>query len=106
MRAGVPSGSAPARSRIPGGNLSLRRRFAVPLALIALLAGGGLLLLAQPHAQARHLRWKGLNKIQRRIISQSLANYIGAPRAHPAKAKAHAAYVPGNPDGGGGADGA
>ncbi|MBV9193068.1 MAG: exo-alpha-sialidase [Solirubrobacterales bacterium] len=79
----------------------LKRR--VTLALVfAGLIGGGFLLLTRSHAQARNtINYARLNKIQKRIISETLASALGAasPGVGPT-------IVPGGNDNGGGADGA
>src|SRR5947209_336841 len=75
----------------------LRRRIVVALTLAGLLGLAGVLLM-QPHARASgRLSYASLNKIQRRIISQTLASALG-PRSAPNAAPSS--------DQGGGPDGA
>ncbi|MGB9182493.1 MAG: hypothetical protein WCB67_00375 [Solirubrobacteraceae bacterium] len=77
--------------------MPLKRRLILPLAGAAVLGALGVLLLAQSHARASSpMNYSHLNKIQKRIISQTLASAL-------APAPSNAAPIN---DQGGGPDGA
>lgn len=77
--------------------MPLKRRLILPLACAAVLGALGVLLLAQSHASASSpMNYSHLNKIQKRIISQTLASALGP-------APSNAAQIN---DQGGGPDGA
>jgi hypothetical protein len=76
--------------------MSYRRRVGLPLACVGVLAAAGLLvLLLGSHARASgNMNYAHLNKIQRRIISQTLANAIA-----PSSTKMSGNDDTGGPDG-------
>src|SRR5947209_11451890 len=84
-----------------GSAMSIRRRFIAVPVVLGLFALAGVLLLQQSGAQAgAHLSYSKLNKIQRRLISSSLASALMPKRS---KTGARAAGI--GPDDGPGADG-
>ena len=82
--------------------MSSKLRWALPMAGLGAL-GALCLLLLQPYASARahHMNYAHLNKIQKRLISETLASALG-PRS--SGVRPH--IVPPVPDDGGGPDGA
>jgi len=57
--------------------MTSKLRFALPMACIGVV-GAACFLLLQSHASARvHMNYSHLNKIQKRIISETLASAIG-----------------------------
>jgi len=81
--------------------MSSKLRLALPMACIGVLAAACFLLL-QSHASARvHMDYAHLNKIQKRIISETLASALG-----PQTTQARAHLVGPNSTGGTGVDGA
>src|SRR6201986_874418 len=83
--------------------MSLKLRLGIALLVAGALSVAGLLLLQSPHAAARskRLSYSHLTKIQKRIVSQTLASALG-PRSSARRLK----FVPGGDDEGGGPDGA
>jgi hypothetical protein len=83
--------------------MSSKRRIALPLACAGVLGAICVLLLTQSPASARRgLSYGGLNKIQRRILSQDLASALESRSSSSGQARAALA----NSDEGGGPDGA
>ena len=82
--------------------MTFRLRYALPLVCAGIL-GAVFLMAMQSHAHAsnRQLSFSRLNKIQKRIISETLASAIGAPAS---SSSGHFAPIGG--DDGGGPDGA
>ena len=57
--------------------MSSKLRWALPMALVGVV-GAACFLLWQSHASARvHMNYAHLNKIQKRIISETLASALG-----------------------------
>lgn len=78
--------------------MTSKLRLALPMACIGVLGAVCFLLFFQSHANARvHMNYAHLNKIQKRIISETLANFI-APQS--TSARSHI-VVPNDNDGGG-----
>jgi hypothetical protein len=73
--------------------MPLKRRFALPLACAGVLGAVCLMLLSQSHASATsRMNYAHLNKIQKRIISETLASALGPQSLR---------TLPPNDDGGG-----
>ncbi len=84
----------------------LKRRLGITLACAGVLVAAGL-LLTQSHAQAtKAFNYSHLNKIQRRIISQTLASELAPIPAQRSNGNVQHNFVPGGDEVGGGADGA
>jgi hypothetical protein len=83
--------------------MSSKLRLALPMAFIGVL-GAACFLLLQPHASASvHMNYSRLNKIQRRLVSETLASALG-PRS--TGLRPHVTGPIGDDDNGGGPDGA
>ena len=81
--------------------MSSKLGWALPMALVGVV-GAACLLLWQSHASARvHMNYAHLNKIQKRIISETLASALG-PQSTESRARVAKAI----PTGGSGVDGA
>ena len=83
------------------------RRVALPLALAGVIGAVCVLVLAQSPASARRpLSYGRLNKIQRRIISETLATALNPASAGQGRRPRIAGPGHGDPDQGAGPDGA
>ena len=83
--------------------MSLKLRLGIAVLVAGALSASGLLLLQAPHAAARskRLSYSHLTRIQKRIVSSTLASALG-PRSSARQLK----FVGGDGDEGGGPDGA
>jgi hypothetical protein len=78
--------------------MSSKLRLALPMAFIGVVGAACLLLLGS-HASARvHMNYSHLNKIQRRLVSETLASALGP---QPAALRPHVTGPIGDDDGGG-----
>ena len=83
--------------------MSSKLRLALPMAFIGVL-GAACFLLLQSHASARvHMNYSHLNKIQRRLVSETLASALGSQSTG---LRPHVTGPIGDDDNGGGPDGA